>query len=128
MKGECVRPEKILEECDHLEIKRKKKVTPEYVELVFFTRDTAQWMKFLSGIFGKAVKPTWHKPVGRDRKFTKKFGGIRPNQTLFMKDFSTYTVLAMIWPWKDKTLSTLKIPVLPRAQKDKEPSKKAPPA
>jgi len=86
------------------------------VELVFYAGDTAEWMTLLTGILGKAVKPMWQKPTNRDRKCTKKFGGIRPNQTLFMKDFSDYTVLAMIWPWKDKTLSSLKIPLIQTAQ------------
>jgi len=115
-------PEQILEKCELLEIKRKKKIKPDYVELVFYARDTAEWMTLLTGIFGKAVKPKWQKPTGRDRKCTKKFGGIRPNQTLFIKDFNNYTVLAMIWPWKDKTLSSLKIPLIQTVQKKEEKS------
>jgi hypothetical protein len=113
-----MQPQEILEKCGHLEIKREKKVTPDYVELVFFVRDTAAWMKLLSGIFGKAVKPTWQKPTGRDHQLTKEFGGIRTEQTLFMKDFNGYTVLAMVWPWKDKTLCSLKIPLIRTEEKD----------
>jgi hypothetical protein len=114
-----MRPEQILEKCERIEIKRKKKIKPDYVELVFYTRDMAEWMTFLTEIFGKAVKPKWQKPTSRDRKCTKKFGGIRPNQTLFIKDFKKYNVLAMIWPWKDKILSSLKIPLIQSVQKER---------
>jgi hypothetical protein len=112
-----MQPGQILEKCESLEIKRKKKIQPDYVELVFYTRDTAAWMKLLSGIFGKAVKPTWQKPNDHDCRLTKQFGGIRIEQTLFMKDFQEYIVLAMVWPWKDKILSSLKIPLIKAVQK-----------
>jgi hypothetical protein len=92
------------------------------VELVFYTRDTDEWMALLSDIFADAVKPQWQKPSGRDRKWTKKFGGIRPNQTLFMREFKDYAVLAMVWPWNDNILSTLKIPLVQTVQKKEEKS------
>ena len=103
---------------NHLEIKRKKKIQPDYVELVFFTKDTAGWMKFLSGLFGKARKPTWQKPTDQDRSLTKPFGGIRLQSNPVYERVQEYTILAMVWPWKDKTLSSLKIPLIRTVQKE----------
>ena len=102
----------ILERCETLEIKRKKKVTEDYLELVILKKDIRQWNELLTGMLGEPIKPASQKPSGEAKRLTKKFGGIRPDQTLFRKKFDSYTILGMLWPWRDKKTVTLKIPVI----------------
>lgn len=102
----------ILEECEKLEIKRKKKVKEDYLELVIFAKDMTKWSDLLTKLLGSALKPVKKKPSSEDKKITKNFGGIRPDQTLYRKVFDEFTILAMLWPWRDNKLITLKIPLI----------------
>ncbi|NQU73248.1 MAG: hypothetical protein HQ547_00870 [Candidatus Omnitrophica bacterium] len=102
----------IVEKCGALEIYRKRSITEEYCELVFYSKDTAKWNAILTGIFGQAIKAAGKKPVGDDMQLTKGYGGIYHNQTLFKKEFDGTTIIAMFWPWQDGVLTTLKLAVL----------------
>lgn len=102
----------ILKECEKLEIKRKKKIKDDYLELVIFAKDIDKWSALLTDILGPVKKHKKRKPSPDEKKITKNFGGIRPDQTLYQKDFQDFTILAMLWPWKDKELITLKIPMI----------------
>jgi len=100
---------KILEKAGVLGLREKRVVSNEYCELVFYSKDTDAWREVLTEFLGPAAKPAGQKPTEKDIELTKSYGGVFGNQTLFKKAIRGKTVIAMFWPWQDKTHVTLKI-------------------
>ncbi|MBU1169491.1 MAG: hypothetical protein KKD44_07995 [Proteobacteria bacterium] len=101
--------ERIENKLNTLNISKIRKKTDKYSELVFFNKDLKKWDRALSGILGPPLKSRWKKPDENLTTITRTFGGIRVGQTLYYKEFDDCKILAMIWPWKDKTHTTLKL-------------------
>ena len=99
----------VMDKCGSLKIFEKRSATDDYIELVFHNEETGEWNKLLSDFFGPAAKPPKAKPSKNDISITKVYGGIRPDQTLFRKDFDDAMIIAMFWPWQDGAHTTLKI-------------------
>lgn len=95
-----------------LNIFKKRKSTDNYRELVFFNKDTKKWNRILSGKLGNPVKTKWNGYDKSLERLTRKFGGIRKGQTVYVKEYDDFSVVAMIWPWKDKQHSTLKLSLI----------------
>lgn len=99
----------ILAKCDGLEINEKRVVEDEYVEIVFLTDDLQQWYNRLINIFGQPVKPIDANPSKEHDQFSKNYGGVRSNQTLFQNEIEGMMFGAMFWPWSNETFITLKL-------------------
>ena len=102
----------ILAKCSGLDVHEERAAEEGYSELVFFSKDTEAWLKVLAQDLDAPVKPAGTEPTAEHSKLTDDFGGIFANQVLFKKDFDNSTVLAMLWPWQDKTHTTLKLALL----------------
>ena len=63
----------------------------------------------LKNFFGAPVKPFGSKPTAKDQKWTAAYGGIFKNQALYCLEEEAAINLAMIWPWTDGMLLTVKI-------------------
>ena len=101
-------PKQILDKCSGLKIQEKRQVDDDYVEVVFYTEDTEKWKKILTEALGPEVKPE----EVNDREnlaFTEDYGGMNENQTLFKKEEGDTAVVAMLWPWSNGDLITLKL-------------------
>ncbi len=92
-----------------LNIFKQRKASATYREIVFFNKDVKKWNRILSGKLGAPLKSKWNKPEKSIEKLTRKFGGIRKGQTIYLKEYDDCSILAMVWPWKDKQHSTLKV-------------------
>ncbi len=92
-----------------LEIFKQRKASETYREIVFFNKDVKKWDRVLSGKLGSPLKSKWGRPDKSLNKLTRKFGGIRKGQTIYVKEYDDCSIIAMIWPWKDKQHSTLKV-------------------
>lgn len=99
----------IIEKCIKLDIYENRGVEDDYCELVFHTKDNAVWENIFTEALGAAVKGPKAKPTKDDLRLTDEYGGINVGQTLFKKDFESFTVLAMLWPWSDGAHTTLKL-------------------
>ncbi len=95
-----------------LNICKSRKASATYREIVFFHKDMKKWDRVLTGSLGSPVNSKWKIPEKNMSKMTRKFGGIRKGQTLYIKEFDNFSIMAMIWPWKDKYHSTLKMSVV----------------
>ncbi|MCQ9208736.1 MAG: hypothetical protein NG712_05090 [Omnitrophica bacterium] len=102
----------LIERFNNLSVDEERTISDEYVELVFFTKDTDQWNKVLTDILGPALKPKGQQPTEGDLKLTEDCGGVHDNQTLFKKEVEGALVIAMFWPWLDGMFTTLKIACL----------------
>ena len=99
----------IAENFKTLNICEQRAMADDYGEIIFFTADKNRWREALDGVFGPPVKPTGIKPSREDRLITMAHGEVRPHQALFKKEFGEYTVIGMLWPWKDGSHTTLKL-------------------
>ncbi len=99
----------IVKKCKTLDIYEERVSSSDYYEIVFYTKDIAEWTRLFEGILGAAVKPVGEEPIEEDAELTKKYGGVRGSQPLYRKRFGNITVIAMFWPWQDKVRTTLKI-------------------
>ena len=104
--------ERIEKKLRTLHVSKQRKRTDKYSELVFFNKDKKKWDRALSGILGPPVKSHWKKGDPELNSITRNFGGIRSGQTVYFKEFDDCKVLALVWPWKDKTHTTLKLSML----------------
>lgn len=102
-------PDQIMEKCKGLSVAKTRKNNEKYCELVFFDDDLDKWDEILASMLGPAEKPRFKKPSKDQQVLTKEFGGIRHNQTLYKKDIDGSTLVAMFWPWRDRTHTTLKV-------------------
>ena len=102
----------IIEKFGALNVYERRSISDEYCELVFYSKDIDEWNKVFTEIFGQAIKPTGARPTKDDLRLTDDYGGVQNNQTLFKKEFDGATVIAMFWPWQDKTFTTLKLSLL----------------
>ena len=103
--------ESILSKCSNLDIREKRTVADDYLELVFPTKETKHWKKMFTDILDSAIKPEGKQPSDEQLTMTKAYGGIYPDQTLFRKEFDDTTIIAMFWPWQDDEHTTLKVAI-----------------
>lgn len=90
-------------------MEEKRTDLPNWLEIVV---DKTQWNELrqvLEDYFGPAMKPQGQAPSIEARKLTESFGGIRPNQTLYYTEREGIAYLAMLWPWENGILITVKI-------------------
>ena len=90
-------------------IKEKRFEQPNFLEVVILTKDLEAFSRLLENYFGPPVKPLGEIPAGRWSLLAEEVGGVRQNQTLYGQEEESAIYLAMIWPWGDKTLATVKV-------------------
>ena len=103
-------------EYEQLDIYEKRITTDQAIELVLFNKDLEHWLELLTGAFGPAIKPSGVKPSREDQAVTRKYGGIRADQTLFKSNDDHMCVIAMLWPWLSAEYTTLKVFLTGREQ------------
>jgi hypothetical protein len=102
----------IVEKCSLLEVEERRHQDETYGELVFCNKGIDDWHRIISEALGTPVKPAGNKPAKDLVRLTEEYGGIRTDQTLFMREFDDVTVMAMFWPWGDGKHTTLKMILL----------------
>ncbi len=102
----------IMAAAEDLGVHEQRERGEDYCELVVYSRDTRKWENILSGILGPPAKPAGSAATREDDEITGQFGGITGEQTLFKKEGSEGTAIAMFWPWQDGEHTTLKMAVI----------------
>ena len=99
----------------HLEYSQKKYHVDsqgEYAQLVFNNTHMDEWLTCVGELLGLPIK-TELQPVTDDIvQLTEDFGEIFDHQTLFYRETDTHRIMAMFWPWKNQSSTTLKIMIL----------------
>ncbi len=83
--------------------------TPEYTEIVIPKNSLEDMEKVMGRFFGPASKPLGLKPTPEHLALTDKYGGIRPDQILYVRAGREDGAMAMFWPWGNGLLITVKI-------------------
>ena len=99
----------IVDRCRAFEVAENRKSSADYIELVFYSKDSDKWSQALTEILDLPAKPAGVKPEEGDTVLTQNFGGIHENQTLFKKPSNAGAIIAMLWPWQDGVHTTLKL-------------------
>lgn len=92
-----------------LALYEKRSCSHSYVEVVLFNKDAMEWGALLHELFGPPGKEAAKKPSKEIKALAKDHGGISKGQTLFKKDSEDGLILVMLWPWQDRTHTTLKM-------------------
>ncbi|ACL04411.1 hypothetical protein Dalk_2719 [Desulfatibacillum aliphaticivorans] len=106
-------PGDILKKCHSLAVAKTREMGDDYAELVFFRKDLDKWSQVLSENLGPAEKNENCTPSKEQQGLAKALGGVRHSQTLFARKGVNGTVVALYWPWRDKTHITLKLGLIP---------------
>jgi len=101
--------EEIILALQELPVDQKRSEAEDYFEAVFLVENEQQWDDVLSDLLGEPLKVSGQKPAKYHKELTKELGGIWEQQTLFYREIDSLKILAMFWPWSDKTHITLKI-------------------
>jgi hypothetical protein len=99
----------LCEEFADLPLHETRTATGTYVELVFFSRDLADWSNRLEAHLGSPVHAGRARPSRQVRSVTSEHGGITRGQTLYLTNREDGDVVAMLWPWRDGVHVTLKL-------------------
>jgi hypothetical protein len=102
----------VIQTFNNMNVYENRYNSEHYCELVFFSKDSSLWVDSLSTHFGPPQKPSGKAPSHEEIDLAEPFGGIRKNQTLFVKKDDMRTVIAMFWPWSDGAHITLRIAVV----------------
>ena len=100
---------KLLEEAKNVPILELRADDNEEVEFVLKVGELEKLGTLLQSFFGEPVKPKGQAPSKEAEVLTEPFGGIRDNQTLYHTKYNGRSCFAMIWPWGDGKLATVKI-------------------
>ena len=102
----------ILQKVQGLKVVEERRMTEDYCELVFLSKDIEIWHNAITDALGEPRKPAGKQPTDADQDLTQNTGGIWVGQTLFEKKFDNCTIIAKFWPWQDEANVTLKMAVL----------------
>jgi hypothetical protein len=92
-----------------LKVEETRLWAEDRVEIVGIVAELGEWTKRLEPFLGPPLKPSGEKPSPDLERRTAAWGGIWKNQVFYEKKHPDQSIVALIWPWGDKTHFTLKI-------------------
>ncbi len=83
--------------------------TESSLEVVVSRENLGKIVPVLESFFGPALKLQGQQPTGESDRYSKPYGGIRQDQTLYFRKDEKGFVIAMLWPWGSGDSVTVKI-------------------
>lgn len=99
----------LIEEVKRLKFKEVRKDAHDYFEAVVSGGELVKLIEVFQAYFGLPAYPSEKALSLLAKNVIDKFGGIRPNQTLYLFHDDKKTIFAMLWPWMDGEHATIKI-------------------
>lgn len=81
----------------------------DYFEAVVTSEELANLNATLTKSFGTPVFLSKEGFSSKVQETIREFGGVWPDQTLYVWSEGSDVIFAMLWPWQDKEHTTLKI-------------------
>lgn len=81
----------------------------DYFEAVVLNEDMESLNALLGKFFGAPVFLSKEGFSSKVQETIREFGGVWPDQTLYIWNEGSDVIFAMLWPWQDKEHTTLKI-------------------
>ena len=107
--GDSMTFEDLIEEVRQIKSDHKKIAETDFFETVIDWKELEELTSILKRYFGPPMKPADALPTSEMRKITSSYGGIRANQTLYYLEDGKAFNLAMLWPWGDGMLLSVKL-------------------
>lgn len=98
----------LIKEIKDVQFEEIRKDSPIYFEAVLTKSKLTQLNAILIKAFGKTAWPSTDKLTPEIQKTILSFGGIQQGQTLYFNQEGTTSCFAMLWPWQNGELITLK--------------------
>lgn len=98
-----------LEKIKKLKCEEKRTQTEEYLEVVVPKETLPELHKVLTDYFGAPFKPEGQYASAEADRYSKPYGGIQKNQMLYFRKGDQGNELALLWPWGNGTLITVKV-------------------
>lgn len=102
-------PSDLIAEIKKLQFEEIRNNSTQLFEIVIRTDRAQTLYPILEGYFGPALKPAGAQPNRQVSEKVTAYGGIRKEQILYFIEQPTGSAYAMIWPWSNGILITLKI-------------------
>jgi hypothetical protein len=99
----------LLSEVDRLKCAEKRAKTDCYLEAVVTQTECQPLAAILGVYFGTPLKPAGAMPSGDAGRYSKPYGGVRRDQTMYYRKSEGFTDVALLWPWGDGNSVTVKI-------------------
>ncbi|MBF0485381.1 MAG: hypothetical protein HQL16_02590 [Candidatus Omnitrophica bacterium] len=101
--------EELLSEVNKIKCEEKRGETPDYLEVVVGKAEWGKLTDILSSYWGQAFKPEGASPSREADLYSKDFGGIQKNQTMYFRKNGNGCELALVWPWGSGNSLTAKL-------------------
>ena len=101
--------DQLFSEVKKLKFEELRQDEPDIFECVMHVNHLELLNLILKRYFGDALKSAGETPTKEAQECAQNFGGISSNQTLYYLNNNGFAAIAMIWPWNDKTLATIKV-------------------
>ena len=99
----------LVEETKKLKFWEKRVDSPDILEFVINQELLNPLTRLLENYFGVPFKPAQQAPSREASAYSAAYGGIQKNQTLYYRDADTVSHCALLWPWSDGKLISVKI-------------------
>lgn len=99
----------LIKDIKNVKFEALRKDSDDFFEAVVIRSELAGLTGRLEKFFGMPVCPSKDKVSPPVQEVINGFGGIRPNQTLYFWGMGKEVIFAMLWPWQDGGLITIKI-------------------
>lgn len=98
-----------LDEIQGIKFEEMRGQTESSLEVVVSKENLGKIVPVLEAYFGPALKPQGCQPTGESDYYSKPYGGVRQDQTLYFRKDDKSFVIAMLWPWGSGISVTVKI-------------------
>ncbi len=98
-----------IEEIKKIKFWEKRVDSPNLLEFVVSQENLNALTPLLQNYFGLPLKPAGHAPSREANAYSAAYGGIQKSQTLYYVDSGASTHCALLWPWSDGKLITVKV-------------------
>ena len=99
----------LIEEAKKLKYWEKRVDSPDILEFVISQEFLNSLTRLLENYFGVPFKPAQQAPSREASAYSAPYGGIQKNQTLYYREAENVSHCALLWPWSDGKLITVKI-------------------
>jgi len=114
----------VIGRCGEGTIETRRVFEPTFAELLIRNEHVDKWREGCEGFLGAPLDGEDKDEAKRIKAISKDYGGIRPGQTLYLKDEHGARLVVMFWPWLKGEYTTIRMGL---SDIDTKP-KKQPPA
>ncbi len=99
----------LVKKVGHIKCNEHRAVLDDYCEIVIPAAELVKMNEVLAEYFGPPLKMQGDEPSEEAHKHAEAYGGIRSDQTMYLRNMESGLELALIWPWSCGTTFTVKI-------------------